>query len=234
MNILIVLAHPETSSFNHALALEARKILAAQDHSVRLTDLYSEHFNPLVSRSDFAATADRQRFEIQTEQRLASETPETGFAPDLRSQHEKLFWCDLLILQFPIWWFSVPAILKGWFDRCLASGLIYGGGRWFDTAPLAGRRALISATTGGNRDRWQDNGLFGDIDRALYPLRVGTLNFVGFDVLPHHIVYGPRYMSSAGRRQALDAWAKRLVTIESETALASPKPSDYPDPGYRN
>ena len=54
---------------------------------------------------------------------------------------DKLFWCDALILQFPLWWFSLPAMLKGWVDRVFASGgRIYGGGKWYDRGVFAGKR----------------------------------------------------------------------------------------------
>lgn len=43
-----------------------------------------------------------------------------GFSADIAAEIDKLRWCDLLILQFPLWWYSVPAILKGWFDRTIS------------------------------------------------------------------------------------------------------------------
>ncbi|MEK8171985.1 NAD(P)H-dependent oxidoreductase [Streptomyces sp. M19] len=45
---------------------------------------------------------------------------------DIRAEQDKLRWADTIVLQFPMWWFGVPAILKGWFDRVFVKGFAYG------------------------------------------------------------------------------------------------------------
>ena len=55
---------------------------------------------------------------------------------------------DLLILQFPLWWFGPPAILKGWFERVFTRGFGYMPGRKYDTGLMRGKRAMVSVTTG--------------------------------------------------------------------------------------
>lgn len=76
---------------------------------------------------------------------------------------DKLFWCDALILQFPLWWFGLPAILKGWVDRVFASGRrIYGGGKWYDRGVFAGKRAMCSVTIGGPPPIYSDRGEWPD------------------------------------------------------------------------
>ena len=74
----------------------------------------------------------------QQEELYAAE--HAGFSPDLQREIDKLMWCDALILQFPLWWFGLPAILKGWVDRVFAMGVIYGSGRFYDRGVLRGRR----------------------------------------------------------------------------------------------
>jgi NAD(P)H dehydrogenase (quinone) len=59
---------------------------------------------------------------------------------------------DLLILQFPIWWFGMPAILKGWADWVLARGFAYVAGRKYDTGMFRGKTAMVAATTGTSAD----------------------------------------------------------------------------------
>ncbi len=232
MNTLIVIAHHEPASFNHAMGKAAQEQLTADGHDVVMRDLFAEGFNPVPSRADFATVANPDRFIYQGEQSHASER--SALAGDIASYLDLLRWCELLVLQFPIWWFSVPAILKGWFDRVLVSGAVYGGGRWFETAPLYGRRAIISATSGAGWDRWSDQGLFGDIERVLHPLRVGTLNFCGFEVLRHQIVAGPRRMSEQERASAIVNWRSRLSRIENEIPLPFRRASDFANAAYRS
>lgn len=70
-------------------------------------------------------------------------------AEDIRLEVEKVQWCDRLILNFPIFWFSAPAILKGWIDRVFVSGRFYGGKRFYDQGGMRGKQAMLSVTLGG-------------------------------------------------------------------------------------
>lgn len=48
---------------------------------------------------------------------------------DITIEQEKQLWADIIIFQFPLWWFGMPAILKGWIDRVYAHGFAYGVGK---------------------------------------------------------------------------------------------------------
>ena len=67
---------------------------------------------------------------------------------DAKTEIEKLLWADTLILQFPLWWFSMPAILKGWVDRVFAYGFAYGVGE--STAISDGVTATAKGPSLGN------------------------------------------------------------------------------------
>ena len=235
MKVLIVYAHHEPRSFNGALKDTAVTTLGASGHEMIVSDLYAAGFEAAATRGDFLGTADPGYFKYQTEQRAAwANGRGDGFAPDITEEQRRLVWCDLVILQFPLWWFSVPAVLKGWIDRVLAVGFAYGGGRWFETAPLAGRKALLSVTMGAKADRWGPDALFGDIEWILHPLRVGTLNFCGFEVLRHHVVHGPAAMTEAERKAVLMKWEERLKGLFDEVPLPFRRASDFADPSHRN
>ena len=118
MNVLIVYAHPEASSFTAALKDAAVDALSAAGHRVEISDLYGEGFNPVAGRHDFIGAADPARFHYQSEQLHASRTD--GFAADLVREQERLMRADLLVFVFPLWWGGPPAIVKGWFDRVCA------------------------------------------------------------------------------------------------------------------
>jgi len=105
---LVVLAHPEPSSFAAALAHAAADALLAAGWSVKLVDLYMEGFDPVLSAADFSDRLIAERLQPMDEQAHAAAGG--TFAPDL-ARHVELFEAaDLLVLFSPMWWFSVPAV----------------------------------------------------------------------------------------------------------------------------
>ena len=217
MNVLIVLAHPEAKSMNAALAEAARDTLAAQGHSVTLSDLHAMAFDPRSTRANFLTAFDTGFFKPQAEERHASENG--GFVPALDAEIAKLEACDLMIWQFPLWWFGLPASLKGWVDRVFVSGRIYGGEKIFAAGSKRGKRAMLSLTTGGTAGAYAPGGALGDIMAMLQPIHRGMLEFVGFDVLKPNIVHAPARLSEEERKAALDAWRARLDAIEGEQPI---------------
>lgn len=230
MRVFILHAHPEPHSFNGALTAAAVEHLQSAGHEVQVSDLYAMHFNPVSGPENFTQTGDAAFFKQQLEELRATETG--GFAPDIAAEQDKLFWCDALILQFPLWWFGVPAIMKGWVDRVFAQGKIYGGGKWYDNGVFAGKRALCSLTTGGPESMYQPDGLNGDIHTILFPIQHGMLYFTGFDVLPPHIVWGPTRMEDADRDTALNHYRGRLDGLFTDATIPFPKLADY-DASFR-
>ena len=129
MKVFLVHAHPEPNSFNASMTSFAKQILEGCGHEVIISDLYAMRFNPVSDRHNFLSIKDPDYLKLQVEELHASR--EHAFAPDIHAEMEKLLWCDCLILQFPLWWFSLPAILKGWVDRVFAMGRTYGGERFY-------------------------------------------------------------------------------------------------------
>src|SRR5882757_2931766 len=137
MNVLIVYAHPEPKSFNGAMFRAAVKTLSETGHQVQHSDLYSMEFKPVSNRSNFKSSRNEAFFKQQLEEVHATEV--NGFAPDIQTEQEKVEWCDLMIWQFPLWWFSVPGVLKGWVDRVFAMGRMYGQGRLYEQGIFRGK-----------------------------------------------------------------------------------------------
>jgi putative NADPH-quinone reductase len=231
MNVLIVLAHHEPGSFNGAMAKTARDAFTRAGHDVVISDLYADKFNAVSTRADFLNTANPAYLKYQAEQKYAVET--NGFVPELAREQARLEASDLLIFQFPLWWFSVPGILKGWIDRVFAADFAYGGGRWFESAPLVGRRAILSFTMSAKPDRWGENSLFGPLEWCLHPLHVGLFNFCGFETLQPQIVHSPAAMTVAEREAALAAWSQRCVGIFDESPLPVRRTVDFEMTPYR-
>lgn len=217
MNVLIVFAHHEPKSFGSALLARSVDALQAQGHAVRVSDLHAMNFNPVATADDFTERRFPDLLQYDREQKHAWQRD--AFAHDIQAEIDKLLWCDFLILQFPLWWFSVPAMLKGWIDRVFVNGAVYGQGRRMDTGGLKGRRAMLTVTTGCYPEMVAEDGLLGGLDVNLWHLNSGTLAYAGFEVLRPFMAWSIHYTDEARRHQYLDEYAARLAGIEQDTPM---------------
>ncbi|MEV5510159.1 NAD(P)H-dependent oxidoreductase [Streptomyces orinoci] len=212
---LIVHAHPEPHSFNTAQMTTAAQALRDAGYRVDVLDLYSEAWAPVLGREEFAPV--EGYFKPQVEQMRAIKDGTLDEA--VKGHLDRLFAADLLVLSFPLWWFSLPAILKGWVDRVFVMGGVFGGDYgYFDDAALAGKRAMLLLTTGGSSEAFQADGTLGAMDDFLFHIRRGMLEFVGYQVLDPVVTYGPVRMTDQERAEALEK-VRESVTL----AVAEPR-----------
>lgn len=230
MNILIVHAHPEPLSFTTALKDHAVQVLENIGHAVEVSDLYVMNFNPVASQADFDSRSNQEYLNYALEQRHASKTHD--LAQDIQIEIEKVQKADLLIFSFPMYWTSVPAILKGWIDRVFVSGIFYGGKRFYNHGGMLGKKAMLSFTLGGRDHMFGQNAIHGAIDDLLLPIQRGTLAYVGFDVLPPFIAYHVPYITDEARQQLLQQYEQHLQNLEQLQALEFPKLEQFDDKLY--
>ena len=230
MKVFIVHAHPEPQSFTSALKNLAVENFKRDGHEVKVSDLYEMNWNPVASAADFGGRKDSDYLVYALEQRHGYETH--TIASDIRDEVEKLMWCDLLILNFPIFWFSTPAILKGWIDRVLISGLCYGGKRFYDRGGMRGKKAMVTITLGGRPHMFGQNAIHGELGDMLRHLLRGTLAYAGFDVLPPFVGYHVPYIGHDERSRILDDYAARLSQIDSIKPLHFVSMNDFDDRLY--
>jgi NAD(P)H dehydrogenase (quinone) len=213
MKVLIVYAHEEPRSFNGAMRDLAVEVLEGAGHTVAVSDLYAMKFKAVADAEDFLERRDRHFLKRQLEEKAAAELG--TLAHDILEEQRKLADCDLLILQFPLWWFSMPAILKGWVDRVMTMGFAYGGGKWYDEGGLKGRKAMLAVTTGGPAAGYSPRGINGAIEDVLFPIQHGILFFCGFEVLQPFLAWGPAHQDDAARKAVLEAYRQHLSGIEN-------------------
>ena len=226
MNVLIVYAHPEPKSFNGAMKDLAVATLTTAGHSVEVSDLYAMNFHAIVGAEDFLGERSHPDFlSIAREQTHAVET--RTLAADIVAEQDKLSRADLVIFQFPIWWFGMPGILKGWVDRVFARGFAYLAGRKYDTGLFRGKLALVATTTGTSADTYAPDGIDGDILTVLWPIHNGIFRYTGFDVLPPFVAHMPGRVTPAEREGYLAAYRKRLGEIETTPRLFFHPAEDY-------
>jgi NAD(P)H dehydrogenase (quinone) len=226
MRVFIVHAHPEPKSFNGAMTRAATEALTATGHEVAVSDLYAMGFNPVSDRRNFVTVHDPEHYRQQAEEAHAA--MHDGFAPDIQAEMDKLFRCDALILQFPLWWFGLPAILKGWIDRVFAAGgRIYGGGKWYDRGVFVGKRAMCSVTIGGGPPIYSERGLNGPISSILFPINHGMLYFTGFTVIEPFLVHAPVRVGDDERAACLARYRECVLGLASAPTISYPTLADY-------
>jgi NAD(P)H dehydrogenase (quinone) len=225
MKVLIVHAHPEPTSFTSAMKNVAVEVLAEAGHEVVVSDLYEMKFNPVASADDFLGRANPDYLVYALEQRHADVSH--LLAPDIRAELEKVVWADLIVFSFPVYWFSVPAVMKGWFDRVFVSGRFYGGMRFYDRGGLKGKRALLALTLGGQPHMLEKDGVHGPLDDMLKHLVRGTLGYVGFAVLPPFIAWHVPYISQDARVACLERYQAYLGALDAQQPLAFPSLDNF-------
>jgi NAD(P)H dehydrogenase (quinone) len=215
MHALFVYAHPEPTSFTGALKDAGLDALKSSGHTIEVSDLYAEGFNPIAGRHDFIGVADAARFHYQTEQGRAHEA--NAFAADIAREQRRFLAADLVVWLYPIWWGGMPAIMKGWFDRVLAYGFAYADGRRFDTGFFPEKRGLLCLSTGGTTQRFSADGVFGDIHTVLWSAQRLMIEYLGMDALEPFVAYASPRVDAETRKAYLQQWHERLRAIADET-----------------
>lgn len=236
MRALIVLAHPEAKSFNAQLKDVAATTLEAAGYGIEISDLCAMKFDPVEGPRHFQEPRQPDWFSAQTEQRHAWDNGTTS--ADVQAEIDKLERADFVFFQYPMWWFTMPAILKGWLDRVLVYGGLYTSRIRYDAGYFSGRRAMLSLTTGGTEATFAHNGRNGDIDLLLWPMNF-TLHYMGYSVLPPFVAFGIeggiKYSDPASMPARLegykDALHNRLALLEESEPLKFNGWNDWDEDG---
>lgn len=233
-NVLLVHAHPEKSSATHQLVEIACKVLKAQGHEVIQSDLYAMGWKAVFDEQDFPKRWNQDRLSFIEESGHAyAQGCQTS---DVEAEQRKMHNADAVILLFPLWWFSMPAIMKGWVDRVWAFGLAYGyqgaGNAYrYGEGGFAGKRALLAVCVGGPELDYSPRGINGPLEQLLFPITHGTLFFPGMQVLPTFAVYEAGKVDACGMASAAAAWRARLERLFEDEPIAfrAQNGGAYPD-----
>ncbi len=236
MHVLVVLAHPEPRSFNAQMKDVAVESFRAQGHGVEVSDLYAQGFDAAEGPAHYPSRADPEWFRAQVEQRHAGE--HGTLAPAVVTEIERLERADVVLFQFPMWWFSMPAMLKGWLDRVLVYGEVYTSRVRYDVGRFKGRRAMLSVSTGAPEPTHAHNGRNADIEMLLWPMHY-ALYYVGFTLLPPFVATGieggVQYSGADAVAKRIEghkrAFAERLRALDEARPLAFNGVADYDDEG---
>jgi NAD(P)H dehydrogenase (quinone) len=139
-----------------------------------------------------------------------------SFSPDILGEIQKIQAADAVLFIFPIWWLSVPAILKGWFDRVLAMGVAWDAGMIFENGKLRGKQAMIIASAGNSDVYYTANGRYrATPNQILYPINHGTLAACGFNVHEPFVALNVLGTDDVGRAKILKDLEFRMQNLAS-------------------
>lgn len=205
MKAHIVFAHPNLLSYNGQLRNTAIQSLEAIGWSVSISDLYQIKFKASADEEDFTSLYNTDFFDLQSEQQVASERQ--TYSADIKREQAFLSEADLIIFQFPLWWYSMPALMKGYIDRVFSYGWAYGSGQ-----ALAGKKVLVSMTTGAPAFAWTENNR-GTIKEIFKHLFVGTFGLCGVESLEPFIVYGAKRQTMQDKNIIFETYRNRLAEL---------------------
>ena len=226
MHVHLIHAHPEQDSFVTAMSNLVVAEMTAMGATVTVSDLYAMGFNPVLSAADFGQRRDPGHLTFALEQRHGYETG--TLAPDILAEVEKVLAADVLVFTFPVFWFSVPAILKGWIDRVFLSGPFYGGKRIYGQGGLHGKRAFAVTSLGGRDHMFGPGAIHGELTTGMMcHFFQGSLGYVGLAVHEPFIAYHAPYLSDAERQAILDDLRQAVRSLDGRPVLPMPDLNDF-------
>lgn len=206
MHILIVYAHPHHCSFNKALKEHAVALLKQKQHQVTISDLYANKFKAVADWDDFKSDKLSLQYGIAQQQAFSDNL----LSEDIKQEQTKILNAGAIILQFPLWWFSTPAILKGWLDRVFTPGFAYEKDKWFSDGLLKPRKVMLASTTQSPDSAYAQGGMHGDIEQYLLPIN-HTLRFAGLTVVKPFVAYGVMSTDDTTRQQYLYDYEQAIL-----------------------
>lgn len=212
MNIFIVYCHPEPKSLNGALKDLAVMTLKENGHQIKISDLYGMKFKATLDRDDFLQMENPERLMPVIEQFNASKT--NTFASDIKEEMKKIEWAELIIFQFPIWYETMPALLKAWFERILAHGFAHNmlEGKINEQGFLKGKKAMLSFTSGSDKESFYKE-IEGEDKTKLLPPISKALRFTGLEMIDAFAVFNAMPLSENNAKKSFDEYKKVLNKI---------------------
>ena len=184
MRVLIVYAHPDPKSFNHAILEEFSKGLEHAGHDYEIDDLHAGKFNPVMGTQELAQFTGGQ------------------MPLDVLAEQEKITRADALVFIYPVYWWGFPAILKGWFDRVMSYGFAYtftpGTG---PKGVLNKEKALLINTTLAREAGYKAFEVEDAMAKIMDDL---TIKFCGISNVQHVFLYSPAMVDAESRNKYLE------------------------------
>lgn len=188
MKYLIIYAHPNPASFNHAILETVTAELKKNKKNFRVRDLYKMKFNPVLQKKELTGS----------------------LLPDIKKEQAYIRSADALIFIFPIWWSAMPAMLKGYIDRVFSFGFAYDITDDGAVGLLQGKKVFLISTTGASKEEYEKMGAFKmmsmSMDGAIF-------QFAGMEVIGHKYFSSVPSVSDRERKKMLKE-LRELVRVK--------------------
>lgn len=194
MQYLIIYAHPNPASFNHAILETISEELDKKNKNYKVRDLYKIGFNPVLSARELSAI-------------------QKGDVPkDIKKEQNYISKADTLIFISPIWWSAMPAMLKGYIDRVFSLKFAYDITEEGVAGLLQGKKVFIVSTTGASKEDYEKMGAFKMMNMSM---DMAIFRFSGMKVIGHKYLSAVPYVSQQERKKML----KELRLLVKEKLL---------------
>lgn len=200
MHVLIVVAHPDPGSLTHGIAARIAEGAREKGATAEIADLAAEGFDPRFTLADRAV----HRRE--------------GAAPaDVAAEQARIARADMLVLVYPVFWWSMPGLLKGWIDRVFSNGWAFedGPGGAGLVKKLGGLRVRLVAVAGADARTYARHGYFGAMKTQIDH---GIFDYCGATVERSELLLD----SETSDPQALLATAREIGRRAGETTIPQP------------
>ena len=183
MSYLIIYAHPNPGSFNHAIMETITEELRHNGKGVKIRDLYQMEFNSVLKSEDLA------------------HMQKGSIAQDVKEEQALIRSAEMMILVYPLWWAGMPAMLKGYVERVFSEGFAY---RITDdgiAGLLGGKKVFLFTTMGASMGDYEERGFFKSMGQITDTV---IFSFCGFEVLGHKYFPSVPYVTASDRMRMLD------------------------------
>ena len=183
MNHLLIYAHPNPESFNHAIVQTILDEFRKAGKELPLRDLYAMNFSPVLTATDFSA--------IQN----------GSVGNDVAAEQELIRAADVLIVVYPLWWSGMPAMLKGYIDRVFSYGFAYEINETGGVGLLTGKKVFLVTTTGASREDYEQLDMYRSFEQTIDS---GVFRFSGMEVIDHIYYASVPYVTAEDRKTMLE------------------------------
>lgn len=194
-NALIVITHPDTESLSHQIAQHISNDLTGKGISVEIADLYKEGFQAAMMLTDVEAYRGRQALDA-----------------DVQFEQTRFDRADVIYFIFPVYWWSIPAFLKGWFERVFSQGWAY---KYDEQGNLLGTLKNIPvkliATGTGDKAGYDKHGYTQAIQTQIVE---GILGFCGLQDVQTSILYGADFIQADGLQDFFNQLDQDVLAIK--------------------
>lgn len=190
MKITVVNTHPNPDSFTYSLREAVVGKLQELGHQVVDRDLYTLQFNPVLSLEEYTDSMSGQ------------------FQEDVRVEQEYIQWADCLVFIYPLWWGTLPALLKGYIDRVFSYGFAYQLENGEVQKMLTGKKVILFTTMGNSDGHYREVRMFDAMSKTVDE---GIFDYVGMEVLEHKYFASVTSVDDETRKQMLED-AKAVVS----------------------